>query len=426
MSPADSLFAQLSAPGPHPATAELRAYAAGTFGPAEQFRIEAPLLDCQRCTDLVDGFALTDATTTDEAVAGLRIRLQARIGTAEPVVGATRWVWPRVVAAAALLGVVGGGLWGWEQQRDTPSPVATARLETTTKAAANTATDVVADALNPEPNPSASTVSPSASEAAIATVPNATEEAAGEAAKKADYAAVSPAQSGRISAPGPLRRVRPTTSPTRVVVTDQAVSADISDTSWGESGKAQAEAQDNMVLSEAVTNAAPLGANTVAEVAPAKKSKSLAHEKTVVADTAAYAQVAAVRRLAKVEDGRFAPSNAPVANKSAAAMVAATPMPAAPAIAPAPVGGTMALREYLRREAVDFDPEINNLRLTGTVRVRFVVGADGKISNFKVVRGLRADYDAEALRIVREGPAWQPGIAGGHRAPLLMEVGVPF
>jgi TonB family protein len=101
-------------------------------------------------------------------------------------------------------------------------------------------------------------------------------------------------------------------------------------------------------------------------------------------------------------------------------------MPAAPAIAPAPVGGTTALRNYLRREAAAFVPENNAPRLNGSVRIKFVVGSDGKLSDVKVTRGLRDDYDAEALRIVCEGPAWQPGIAGGRRAPLLMEVAVPF
>ena len=53
MSPADSLSAQLPAPGPHPVTAELRAYAAGTLTPAEQHRVEAHTLDCERCADLL-------------------------------------------------------------------------------------------------------------------------------------------------------------------------------------------------------------------------------------------------------------------------------------------------------------------------------------------------------------------------------------
>jgi TonB family protein len=101
-------------------------------------------------------------------------------------------------------------------------------------------------------------------------------------------------------------------------------------------------------------------------------------------------------------------------------------MPATPTIAPVPAGGVLALREYLRREAQSFDPEINALRLTGNVHVRFVVDADGQVSNLKILRGLRADYDAEALRIVCEGPTWLPGIERGRRAPLPVELRVPF
>ena len=90
------------------------------------------------------------------------------------------------------------------------------------------------------------------------------------------------------------------------------------------------------------------------------------------------------------------------------------------------VGGSRALREYLRREAAGFEPELNATRLTGTVRLRVLVGADGKITELKVTRGLRPDYDAEALRLVCDGPAWQPGIASGRRAALPVEVVVPF
>jgi hypothetical protein len=55
-----------------------------------------------------------------------------------------------------------------------------------------------------------------------------------------------------------------------------------------------------------------------------------------------------------------------------------------------------------------------------------MVGADGKISNLKVVSSLRKDYDDEALHMVCEGPKWQPGIAGGRRADLPIELTVTF
>jgi TonB family protein len=84
------------------------------------------------------------------------------------------------------------------------------------------------------------------------------------------------------------------------------------------------------------------------------------------------------------------------------------------------------LRNYLYHEAAKFEPAEGERRLNGSVRLRFTVGADGKLSNLQVVRGLRADYDEEALRLICEGPAWRPGIANGRRADLPMEVTVLF
>jgi len=54
------------------------------------------------------------------------------------------------------------------------------------------------------------------------------------------------------------------------------------------------------------------------------------------------------------------------------------------------------------------------------------VEADGRLTELKVTRGLRPDYDAEALRLVSEGPAWQPGVAVGRRTALPVKVVVPF
>jgi TonB family protein len=121
---------------------------------------------------------------------------------------------------------------------------------------------------------------------------------------------------------------------------------------------------------------------------------------------------------------RSAKAKAAVA--SAAALVANSLMPAAMTIAPAPVTGTPALRDYLRQEAADFELEEGAKPLSGTVRLRFVVEPDGKLSNLQVVRSLRADYDEEALRMVCEGPAWRPGIAGDRRTALPAEVTVSF
>ena len=51
---------------------------------------------------------------------------------------------------------------------------------------------------------------------------------------------------------------------------------------------------------------------------------------------------------------------------------------------------------------------------------------DGKITELKVTRGMRADYDAEAIRMVCDGPAWQAGISGGRRAAMPVELTISF
>jgi hypothetical protein len=101
-------------------------------------------------------------------------------------------------------------------------------------------------------------------------------------------------------------------------------------------------------------------------------------------------------------------------------------MPAAPRVPPAPLGGYSALREKLRREATEFKPEAGEQSLSGTVQLRLTIGPDGKIQQTKVVRGLRADYDEEAQRLVCDEPGWVPGISGGKRAALEVDIAVPF
>jgi TonB family protein len=102
-------------------------------------------------------------------------------------------------------------------------------------------------------------------------------------------------------------------------------------------------------------------------------------------------------------------------------------MPPPPALAAMPTGGYAALREYLQKETAEFEPETpDGPRRSGRVLVRLRIGADGKIEQAEVVRKLRADYDAEAIRLLQEGPTWVPGISGGRRAAQTVDVPVIF
>ena len=48
-------------------------------------------------------------------------------------------------------------------------------------------------------------------------------------------------------------------------------------------------------------------------------------------------------------------------------------------------------------------------KIAGRVMVQFVVGADGSVSDVKVVRSIHPSLDAEALRVISSSPKWTPG-----------------
>jgi len=377
MLPADSPFVQLPAPGPHPATDELRAYAAGRLAPAEQHRIEAHTLDCDRCADVVEGFLMTPAATTDQAIATLRTRLQARIGQPRPDVLVPSPVWRRLAAAAALVGVAGSGLWVALHRNGPGHSVATHQP---TSRPATAPAPAAPSAEAPRAAAPAALPETAAPEAAVAT------EEPVSATTARSYAVTKPAASRRRRLAGPLPPPRQAFPP----------------------------APEPVVLADAAA------AETEA-AAPASAAPAPAAEVVVARTTDSVAVFASKAKKSARSSEYSAAAGAPVPGRAAAAR-----MPAPASISPAPVNGAAAMRDYVRRQATAFEPETRQQLMEGIVRVRFMVEPDGTLSNLRVVRGLSAAYDAEALRIVCEGPAWRPGVAGGKRAALPAEVDVSF
>ena len=62
----------------------------------------------------------------------------------------------------------------------------------------------------------------------------------------------------------------------------------------------------------------------------------------------------------------------------------------------------------------------------GKVTVNFVVDANGKIRNAKVVKGVDPELDAEALRVVENAPAWTPAQQNGKNVPVNCSIPVTF
>jgi len=85
---------------------------------------------------------------------------------------------------------------------------------------------------------------------------------------------------------------------------------------------------------------------------------------------------------------------------------------------PAPVTGFTAFENYLKTKTINPDNKYN-----GTVRVSFVVMPDGSLQDFKILRHLNDACDAEAIRVIKEGPAWAPA---SDRKPTKVKVRVKF
>lgn len=90
-----------------------------------------------------------------------------------------------------------------------------------------------------------------------------------------------------------------------------------------------------------------------------------------------------------------------------------------------PVGGVRAYDKYLDsnlrypQQALD-----NNVK--GRVTIQFTVGLDGKLNEFTVMKSLGFGCDEEVIRLVKEGPAWNPSTENSVPMESLVRVRMKF
>lgn len=75
-------------------------------------------------------------------------------------------------------------------------------------------------------------------------------------------------------------------------------------------------------------------------------------------------------------------------------------------------GGTQAFYKYLR-DAIHYPANAVKNHIEGKVFISFVVEKDGSLSDVKIVRSVSDDLDAEALRVIKASPNWEPGTQNG-------------
>ncbi len=84
-----------------------------------------------------------------------------------------------------------------------------------------------------------------------------------------------------------------------------------------------------------------------------------------------------------------------------------------PEVLPEYPGGLGKYVEYLKT-SVQYPPKAIADGVQGKVIMRFVIDSTGTVTEPQVKKALRADCDAEALRIVQQMPRWKPGRQKGR------------
>lgn len=88
-------------------------------------------------------------------------------------------------------------------------------------------------------------------------------------------------------------------------------------------------------------------------------------------------------------------------------------------------GGKSALNKYIERHLRYPEKAMKNA-LEGKVVLRFIVGADGTVSNIEVVKRLSTECDEEAVSVIEKMPKWDPGMQNGAFVSVYYTLPITF
>lgn len=92
---------------------------------------------------------------------------------------------------------------------------------------------------------------------------------------------------------------------------------------------------------------------------------------------------------------------------------------------PSPVGGMAAFYKYVG-DNLKYPDMASRMNIQGRVFVQFVIEKDGSITDVQVVKGIGAGCDEEAVRVVSQAPAWEPGKQRGRPVRVRMILPIVF
>ncbi len=88
-------------------------------------------------------------------------------------------------------------------------------------------------------------------------------------------------------------------------------------------------------------------------------------------------------------------------------------------------GGNAALQKFIS-ENIQYPPNSLANGEQGKVYLSFVVSADGSLNNIQVDRGISADLDREAKRLISVMPKWIPGEFNGKTVSTMCRLPIIF
>jgi periplasmic protein TonB len=88
-------------------------------------------------------------------------------------------------------------------------------------------------------------------------------------------------------------------------------------------------------------------------------------------------------------------------------------------------GGMAALMKFMSK-SVKYPAIARRMGIEGTVYVGFVVGKSGEILDARVIKGIDASCDNEALRVINLMKNWSPGMQGGVPVKVRMVLPITF
>lgn len=90
-----------------------------------------------------------------------------------------------------------------------------------------------------------------------------------------------------------------------------------------------------------------------------------------------------------------------------------------------PKGGISVFYEQLS-QIINYPDQARRMGIEGRVFVEFTIMEDGHLTDFKVLKGIGAGCDTEAMRALMQMPPWKPGIMKGKAVPQRVVMPITF